>query len=452
MTRLGIVGYEGDWGTAGDHVLINGSALGGPDRGNFFMSAADGAVAPAVPNNMSVDARTVPVPSELLPPGARTAELTLDRDEDAFLVQSLAWSFPMPGLALNVTPGALATYPGGQVSRTAAVTNVGEAPAADVVVCGQDAGTLAPGATASRTCVSTAGQDDFSAVTEVSGKSLAGDPVTASAATPVDVLHPALTATTSASPTTVLPGAQITLTTVVTNSGDAVLSGVSARSSVDCGFVPRLDPGASVTVECTVTAGEESGTAVVKVTAADQLGGAVQAESSAKYTVIYPRLTIAAAWSTDHARDGELVTITVTVGNPSAVTIYDVRVTGEPASCRRNIPFLAPGQRVTYTCQAVAPVDARLTVSSGITGTAISDSAVVRIASVSEPPPVSEPLPPAAQPVPPRPVAKPEPAAPVPVAVVQLLPISKPAVGGIAAILSAVVMALVASVLSGVRR
>ncbi len=438
-TRFGVVGYEGDWGTGGDHLLVNGAALGGPDRGNFFVSSADGAVAPAVPNNMSVDARTVSVPSDLLPPGERTAELTLHRDEDAFLVQSLAWSFPLPGLALNVTPGALAAYPGGQVSRTAVVTNVGDAPAAGVVICGHDAGTLAPRASASRTCVSTAESDNYAAVTDVSGKSLAGDPLTARASTPVDVLHPALKATASASPATVLPGGELKLTTVITNTGDAVLSSVSARSPAECGVVPRLEPGASSTVECSVVAGDESGTAVVQVTAADQLGGPVRAEASAKYTVIYPRLTIAASWSTDRAPDGTVVTITVTVANPSPMAISDVRVSGEPASCRRNIPVLAPGQRLTYTCQAVAPVDARLTVSSGVTGAAISDSAVVRIASVSAPPPPPRP-----------PVAEPVPVAPAPVAVVQ--PISKPAVGGIAAIISAVVMAMVASILSGVRR
>ncbi|ANZ41241.1 hypothetical protein BBK82_40005 [Lentzea guizhouensis] len=402
VTRFGVVGYEGDWGTGGDRLLINGTTLG--DRNNFFVSSADGATAPATLNNMSVDARTLSVSSEQLPPGARTAELTLARDEDAFLVQSLAWSFPLPGLTVNVTPGALAAYPGGDVSRTAVVTNVGDAPAAGVVVCGQDAGTLAPRASVTRTCVSKAEQDNFTAVTDASGRSLAGDPLTARASTPVDVLHPALKASTTASPSTVLPGGQLKLTTVVTNSGDAVLSGVSARSTAECGVIPRLDPGASSTVECTVVAGEESGAAVVTVTAADQLGGSVRTEASAKYTVIYPRLTIAAAWSTDRARDGELVTITVTIANPSAMRIDDVRVSGEPVSCRRNIPTLAPGERLTYTCTATAPLNARLIVSSAVTGSAISDSADVRVALVSAPPP------PSPSPSPSRPIPIPVPA------------------------------------------
>ncbi|MEU7476993.1 hypothetical protein AB0A63_13485 [Lentzea sp. NPDC042327] len=454
VTRFGVVGYEGDWGTGGDRLLVNGSALG--DRDNFFVSAADGAVAPAALNNMSVDARTLSVSSEQLPPGARTAELTLARDEDAFLVQSLAWSFPLPALTVTVTPGALAAYPGGEVSRTAVVTNAGDAPAAAVVVCGQDAGELAPHASVSRTCVSKAGQDDFTAVTDVSGRSLAGDPLTARATTPVDVLHPALKASATASPSTVLPGGQLTLTTVVTNTGDAVLSSVSARASADCGTVPRLDPGASSTVECTVVAGEESGSAVVTVTAADQLGGTVRTEASAKYTVVYPRLTITAVWSTDSAREGELVTITVTVGNPSAMPITDVRVTGEPVSCRRNIPVLAPGERLTYTCVAAAPLNTRLLVSSAATGTAISASADVRVASLSEPVPAPVVQPPAVQPPAPQPpVAQPAPAEPVPAApepVADVQPMPKPVVGGVAAIISAVVMAMVASVLSGIRR
>lgn len=441
VTRLGVVGYEGDWGTDGDRLYVNGSALGGADRDNLFVSAADGAVAPAVPNNMSVDARTLAVPSDQLPAGAKQAELTLDRDEDAFLVQSLAWSFPLPGLTVNVAPDALAAHPGDQVSRTATVSNVGDAPAAGVVVCGQEVGALAPRSSVTRTCVSTAGAADFAVTTEVSGRSLAGDPIAASAVTPVDVLHPALTATTTLSPATVVPGGQLKLATVVTNSGDAVLSGVSARSSaVECGQVPTLAPGASSTVDCTVAAGEETGTVVVAVAATDQLGAVVRAEASAQYTVIHPRLTITAAWSADSAEEGELVTITVTVGNPSELPISDVRVEGEPVSCRRNIPLLSPGQRLTYTCQAAAPLDTQLTVSGGASAAVtVSASAPVRIASVSAP------LPPVAEVSPPSP-----PAPPAPVAHVQPLP--KPVVGGVAAIIGAVVMAMVASILSGTKR
>lgn len=442
VTRIGVVAYEGDWGTGGDRMLVNGSALGGQDRNNFFVSAADGVVAPAVPNNMSVDARTVSVPSDQLPPGARAAELGFGRDEDAYLVQSLAWSFPLPELTLAVTPPELAARPGDQVTRTATVTNAGDAPAAAVVVCGQEIGAVAPHATVARTCTSTAGDTDFRVTTDVHGKSLAGDPLTASAATAVDVLHPALKAVTTASPATVLAGQQVKLSTTITNTGDTPLSGLSARSSLgSCGRADttQLDAGATATVDCTITAGPETAPVNVHVNAHDKLGGPVEASASTQYTVIHPRLTITAAWSADRAADGSSVTVTVTVGNPSALPISDVRVDGEPVSCRRHIPVLEPGQRTTYTCQAVAPTDARLTVSGGPPGTGlvVSDSAAVRIASLSAPVQVAE---------------QPSPPMPPPAPVAHVAPLSKPAAGGVAAIIGVVVMTMVASVLSGIRK
>jgi hypothetical protein len=203
----------------------------------------------------------------------------------------------------------------------------------------------------------------------------------------------------------------------------------------------QLDPGATSKVDCTAPAGDESGALTATVSATDRIGGKVEASASVRVEVIYPRLTISAVWSKDRARDGEVVTVTVTVGNPSALPIANVQVNGEPAACRRTFPVLPPRSRVTYTCLVTAPMHSRLTVSGAGAVGAISESAVVRIESVSAPrPPVPEPPAPAPD----------VPALPQPVAHVQQ--VSKPAVGGVAAIIAMIGMVVIASALSGLGR
>ncbi|MFJ8967091.1 hypothetical protein ACIRG5_47675 [Lentzea sp. NPDC102401] len=436
VIRLGITAYEGDWATEGDQMLVNGASIGGR---NAFVSSAQGA---AYPNNMSVDARTVTIGEDALKPGTKSAELSFKRADDAFLVQSIAWSFPLPELALTIDPEKPAAHPEDTVAQTATITNVGDAPAADVTVCGQQIGTIAAHATETRTCSSTAADDDYPATVAVSGTSLAGDPLATQKATTVDVLHPALRATTATDEMTALPGQAVKFTTTVTNTGDTPLYGLAARSAQGCDPVQgQLDPGATSTVGCTAPAGDESGALTSTVTAADKIGGKVEASASVQVKVIYPRLTISAAWSKDRALDGESVTVTVTVGNPSDLPIADVRVEGEPAACQREFPVLQPRERITYTCLATAPTNSRLTVSGAGAGGAISESAVVRIESLSAP------LPPAPEP---RASAPDEPAPPRAVAHVEQ--VSKPAVGGIAAVIGMIGMVVVASAFSGLGR
>ncbi|WP_439659339.1 hypothetical protein ACSHWB_44325 [Lentzea sp. HUAS TT2] len=434
VIRLGMTAYEGDWATDGDQMLVNGASVGGR---NAFVSSAQGA---AHPNNMSVDARTVTVDASVLKPGTKSAELSFKRADDAFLMQSIAWSFPLPELTLTVDPEKPAAHAKDTVAQTATITNAGDAPAADVTVCGQQVGTIAPHAKVTRTCSSTASADDYPTTVAVSGTSLAGDPLATQQASTVDVLHPALRATTTTEPATALPGQAVPFTTTVTNTGDTPLFGLAARAGGGCNPMQgQLDPGATSTVDCTAPAGDESGALTATVTAADRIGGKVEASASLQVKVIYPRLSISAVWSKDRARDGEVVTVTVTVGNPSDLPIADVQVNGEPEACRRTFPVLEPRQRVTYTCQVTAPMNSRLTVSGAGAGGAISESAVVRIESATAPPPPAQEPPAPDAPAPPRPVA-------------HVQQVSKPAVGGVAAIIGMIGMVVVASAFSGLGR
>jgi hypothetical protein len=436
VARLGITAYEGDWATDGDQMLVGTSSVGGR---NAFVSQAHGALQPSSPNNMSIDARTITLDEDVLEPGSKSAELTFRRAEDAFLVQNIAWSFPLPELTLAVDPEHPAAHARDTVVQTATVTNTGDAPAADVSVCGQKIGTIAPHRNATRTCTSQAADDDYQTTFAANGTSLAADPLSAQKSAKVDVLHPALRATTTSEPMTALPGQVVKFSTTVTNTGDTPLFDLNARTSTNgCEPMQRqLDPGATATVACTAPAGDETGTLTSTVTAADKIGGKVGASASVQVRVIRPRLTITALWSKDRAEDGELVMVTITVGNPSDLPITGVEVAGEPAACRRTIPDLRPGQRLTYTCQVSAPVNSRLTVSGAGAGHAVIESAVVRIESSNAPLPPEEPRP--DDPAPPRPVA-------------HVHQVSKPAVGGVAAVIGLIGMVIVASALSGLGR
>ena len=434
VTRMSITAYEGDWATEGDQMLVNDTSIGGH---NAFVSSAQGA---PEPNNMSVDARTVTIAEDVLEPGTTSAALTFRRAEDAFLVQNIAWSFPLPELTLAVDPERPAAHAKDSVTHTATVTNAGDAPAADVSVCGQKIGTIAPHAKAVRACTSVATDDDYQTIITANGTSLGADPLTTQKTAKVDVLHPALRATAAAEPMTALPGQVVKFSTIVTNTGDTSLFDLNARMATN-GCNPmqgQLDPGATATVDCTARAGDETGTLTSTVTATDKIGGKVESSASVQVRVIHPRLIISAAWSKDRADDGELVTVTITVGNPSDLPVNDVKVDGDPAACRRAFPVLRPGERLTYTCQVTAPVNSRLTVSGAGAGHVISESAAVRIESTITQLP-SEPAatqPRTAEPVLPRPVA-------------HVQQVSKPAVGGVAAVIGVIGMMIVASVFSG---
>jgi hypothetical protein len=54
-------------------MLVNDTSIGGR---NAFVSNAQGALQPNVPDNMSVDARTVTLAEDALTPGTKSAELT----------------------------------------------------------------------------------------------------------------------------------------------------------------------------------------------------------------------------------------------------------------------------------------------------------------------------------------------------------------------------------------
>jgi hypothetical protein len=465
--RIGLTAYEGDWATAGDQFLVNGVAQG--DRknsagaNNFFASYAEGRQSPDALNNMSVDVRTLTVSDEIIRPGATSAEVTFTRRDDAYLVQNMAVAFPLPELTVTTRPDRPFAHPGDLVAQTVAVTNAGGAPARQVTArvgeeppCVRNIGALAAGATVTVTCDVTAEDDDYRSTAKVTGQSLVGDTLATEAATAVEVLRPSVRISHSVEPASVLDGQPVQFQTVVHNTGDTPLSGLALRNTrvgeCDRADLAALGPGQATTVNCAVIAGGEGLTNTAIVSARDKLDRQVSAAADAAFDVVHPLLSITAVWSTERAARDELVTITVTTGNPSKVPFQQVQVAGEPASCRRSLGTLAPGQRVEYTCEITmdSDVDTQLSIAGVpvINGSPVTDARAISQASgftdvhIAMLPVTAASSPPTEQVLAPSP--------PYPAKISHPSPISKPAAGALAAVPAMASMVVVVSATSGI--
>ncbi|CCH31978.1 hypothetical protein ABZ816_26910 [Actinosynnema sp. NPDC047251] len=473
--RIGVTAYEGDWAQAGDLVLVGGQPQADPAGGaeNFFAGYAQGDPHPV--NNLSVDAKVVQVPA---PSGSATVVDLVTR-ADAYLLQGLAVSMPLPELAATISPDRPAAHAGESVDHTVRVANTGEAPARDLAAriggsdCGPLPDELAGGASATTTCRTRVGSDDHRVTVEVTGSSLAGDRLATTAAAPVEVLRPALRVSQSFDPDTVVEDHQVALDVRVENTGDTPLSGLRIDHDVldpcDRADAGTVEPGRTATFTCRVEPGAAAGTDpvtdpvtdTVTVTASDGLGLAATASATADFSVVHPLLTVSAVWSADTVGVGEPVAITVRVGNPSRVAFHDVAVEGEPAACRRPIGELAAGEAVTYTCDVVLEQSLITDLTAvgapritGVTPQEVRRSAstpvrvAVRPAPGRETPAVREPASaPPAQRLPAEPVAREQ-----VYAVRDAPPADKPAIALVAVAAGMAVMVVTASALAAARR
>jgi uncharacterized repeat protein (TIGR01451 family) len=267
-------------------------------------------------------------------------------------------------------------------------------------------------------CTRAAPDADRQVTAQVSGLSLAGDKLSASATSSLDIIRPAIAATKTASPETVLSGQSVDYTITVRNTGDTPLSGVTLDDKqVDGCDKPELGelaPNAEKVVQCSVVAGDEGFTNTATATGTDKIGKKVFSDGRAAFTVVHPKIDFTVQPSTRAARPGETVVFTVTVGNPTDIPLSGVRVTGTPSQCARDIGDLPPRKSVTYTCQVV--MADRLTTELTVTASAAvsstrrdtvnkSVSTVISVVPpvVDQPPPVKKAA--VVPPVPPAPTA-----------------------------------------------
>uniref|UniRef100_UPI000AE0B7B0 hypothetical protein n=1 Tax=Streptomyces aureus TaxID=193461 RepID=UPI000AE0B7B0 len=102
--RAGVTAYEGDRNTPGDTFLVGGKNVTDARRGsadNFFSGADDGAVAPDLADNLSIDVKAFDIPDGAVPQGATSADLTFATRGDTYVPSALAFSVPVPDLEIT---------------------------------------------------------------------------------------------------------------------------------------------------------------------------------------------------------------------------------------------------------------------------------------------------------------------------------------------------------------
>ncbi len=167
---------------------------------------------------------------------------------------------------------------GDPLTITETVTNKGDVPLSNVSVVDHDfpdcsksnLGTLAAGASTKYTCTTKGPADDLTTTSTATGQPPTGQPATAdSDPVKVDVIHPSVKITKTAVPQYAAPGDPVAFIITVENTGDVALSDVTVSDpgAPACSHMyGQLDPGASETCGCMITApnGDFTNTATVK--------------------------------------------------------------------------------------------------------------------------------------------------------------------------------------------
>jgi outer membrane biosynthesis protein TonB len=256
------------------------------------------------------------------------------------------------------------TGPGTPVRQTATVTDTGRYPLFSLRIhldlapgCAWFVALLVPGNTVTFTCDGTAGDTDSVVTATVSGHDLPGRGVAARSTSTLRVPHPAVRLDVAATPALAVPGEPVRYTLSVTNSGDDPLErlAVTATGSSWCDrTVPGpLAVGASATVECTATTGQQDLSTTFRLSGRDTFGNPVAATATVDVAVVVPGLTMTVSGPPTPTPAGHDVLITVRLADTSSVALSGLRITGAPVACDHELSWLAGGATVTYTCSTV---------------------------------------------------------------------------------------------------
>lgn len=318
---------------------------------------------------------SAPVPSTPAPAAGGTAQL------------ASVTSLPLyhAEIAVRTTISNPVAHPGDREVQTAVVTNTGAVPIAGIRLrmdlkstCVRDIPWLVPHSSRTATCVGTAGDNNRTVTASVRGKVLFGRVVSAQSTTTLRVINPAIEVHASVVPSTTVPGQQVTYAVDVTNDGDTTISdlALTADDAPGCaGPLDALAAGASTTSRCSATADQQNGGATFVVSGRDELGDAVDAQTSARFTVVHPSLELTVTGPDRPVAPGGTATVTVRLRNTSQVAIADIEVSGQPAACRHTVGQLAPGADAVYTC--LVRVDGRTSVSLTVVGSPVVGGTVL---------------------------------------------------------------------------
>ncbi len=145
---------------------------------------------------------------------------------------------------------------------------------------------LAPNETWNYTCTRTVLPTDSNPFLNTA--TATSDQATASATHLLGIIHPSVTVTKTANPTSGTPGTSVVYTYTVTNTGDTTLLNITVSDDHlgSIGTAASLDPGASITFTKTFTLGSSSVTNTVVAQGADVLGQQVSATAQATVTAV----------------------------------------------------------------------------------------------------------------------------------------------------------------------
>lgn len=310
------------------------------------------------------------------------------RDQDTATVDVIR-----PAIQVMKTPSATQVPPGTLVTYTYAVTNIGDAPLANVAVTdnqcapvsGPDPagdvngnGLLDPGETWLYTCSATLNEDTANTTTVTAVDPLGG-PVSDDDTAFVDVVRAGLQVDKTASAAVVYAGDTVTYTyTVSNNSSDPIYS--VAVSDDMCSPVTYLggdtnadgvlDPGESWTYQCVAVLGQDT-VNVVTATGQDALGGPVSDGDSATVDVIHPAINVVKTATPTVVLPGGAVLYTYEVTNPGDDPLSNITVTDDKCSPvvyqsgdLDNDGQLDPGELWRFTCTANPIEDTTNTVTA----------------------------------------------------------------------------------------
>jgi uncharacterized repeat protein (TIGR01451 family)/fimbrial isopeptide formation D2 family protein len=305
---------------------------------------------------------TVPTPSGNI---LNTVTATYKDASSQLTTVSASWTVTVlhPGISVSKSGPAYA-HEGDTITYTITVTNTGDCPLFSVFVTDTLLGSiytggLAFGATMTFTLTYTVPtpSGDISNTVTASGYDALGLGVSDTASWTVAVLHPGISVSKSG-PAYAHEGDLITYTITVSNTGDCALYSVSVTDTVlGTIYSNGLAFGETKTFTLTYTVPSPSTVVSNTVTASgsDILGLGVSDSASWTVTVLHPGISVSKSGPA-YAHEGDTITYTVTVSNPSTdTTMYKVSVVDSLLGDRSGsfsaslAPLASESRAFTYT-------------------------------------------------------------------------------------------------------
>lgn len=274
-----------------------------------------------------------------------------------------------PAIAIDKTVTPATAGVGDPVTYTFDVRNIGDIMLTDIEVSDDVLGIigyideLAPGAHSVLTMAVSAPADDVTNIGTASGDytlPLSGGTGTVDSNddADLDVVHPAIRVTKSASPTRIVGGETVDYTYAVENIGDVPLFDVSLMDDRlgEVGVAAELAVGQTLyfssSAELDVTTVN-----VVTATAHDALDHEVSDSDTARVEVFHPAVSIDKTADPTVVLSGETVTYTYVITNTGDAMLHDLVVTDDVIGAIGGADTLAPDASVTMTSAAPVAVD-----------------------------------------------------------------------------------------------